>query len=131
MEILTSVSEANASLDKYGNQATQAQIDGDQVSTNPNDANYMCPVGMSWFPGYVLDVSSGERLNLAFGEDSWLGNEGGKDMKFNLQETTLRMQELIYLVESTMYISSRMWIEMRITSTHLRMVCQLTIMVNT
>ena len=40
-------------------------------------------VGMSWFPGYAIDLESGERLNMAFAEDSWLGNEGGKDMIFN------------------------------------------------
>ena len=39
--------------------------------------------GMSWFPGYAIDLESGERLNMAFAEDSWLGNEGGKDMLFN------------------------------------------------
>lgn len=39
--------------------------------------------GMSWFPGYAIDLESGERLNIAFGENSWLGNEGGKDMLFN------------------------------------------------
>ena len=39
--------------------------------------------GMSWFPGYAIDLESGERLNMAFAEDSWLGNEGGKDMIFN------------------------------------------------
>ena len=40
-------------------------------------------VGMSWFPGYAIDLESGERLNMVFSEDSWLGNEGGKDMIFN------------------------------------------------
>jgi len=45
--------------------------------------------GFSWFPGYAVDVESGERLNIAFGEDSWLtpangytGATGG-DMIFN------------------------------------------------
>lgn len=39
--------------------------------------------GMSWFPGYAIDVSTGERLNMAFGEDSWLSGENGKDMVWN------------------------------------------------
>jgi hypothetical protein len=39
--------------------------------------------GMSWFPGYVIDVESGERLNLAFGEDSKLAVDNGRDMIFN------------------------------------------------
>ena len=39
--------------------------------------------GMSWFPGYAIDVESGVRLYMAFGENSFLGNENGADMKWN------------------------------------------------
>lgn len=39
--------------------------------------------GMGWFPGYAINVETGERLNIAFGEDSWLQNENGRDMKWN------------------------------------------------
>lgn len=39
--------------------------------------------GMGWFPGYAINVETGERLNMAFGEDSWLANENGRDMKWN------------------------------------------------
>ena len=67
------------SIDKYGVPTTTPG----SSSTNPNDANYISGTGMGWFPGYVIDVSSGERLNVAYGEDSWLGNNGGKDMMFN------------------------------------------------
>ena len=41
------------------------------------------PIGMGWFPGYAIDVGTGERLNMAFGEDSWLGADNGKDMLWN------------------------------------------------
>ena len=51
-----------------------------QSEANPNGNQ---PVGMSWFPGYAIDVGTGERLNMAFGEDSWLGADNGKDMIFN------------------------------------------------
>jgi len=67
------------SVDKYGNPAAS----GSGSSTNPEDPNYISDVGMGWFPGYAIDVATGERLNIAYGEDSWLGNEGGKDMMFN------------------------------------------------
>lgn len=40
-------------------------------------------VGMGWFPGYVINLETGERLNIAFGEDSWLQSENGRDMKWN------------------------------------------------
>lgn len=39
--------------------------------------------GMGWFPGYAIDVESGERLNMAFGEDSALPLENGADMLWN------------------------------------------------
>jgi hypothetical protein len=52
------------SLDKEGN-----QILGD--------------VGMSYFPGYAINVSTGERLNIMFGESSWLVGENGRDMVWN------------------------------------------------
>lgn len=48
--------------------------------------------GMSWFPGYAIDVRTGERLNIVFGEDSWLASENGQDMMWNpgegIYETT-------------------------------------------
>ena len=39
--------------------------------------------GMGWFPGYALDIETGERLNIGFGEDSYHPNENGADMLFN------------------------------------------------
>ncbi len=39
--------------------------------------------GMSWFPGYAINIETGERLNIAFGEDSWLKQYGGTDMIWN------------------------------------------------
>ena len=39
--------------------------------------------GMGWFPGYAINVETGERLNMAFSEDSWLGKENGADMLWN------------------------------------------------
>ena len=40
-------------------------------------------MGMSWFPGYAINLETGERLNLAFGEASCLSQNGGNDMLFN------------------------------------------------
>ena len=39
--------------------------------------------GMGWFPGYAVDLESGARLYLAFGENSFLGAENGADMVWN------------------------------------------------
>lgn len=40
-------------------------------------------MGLSWFPGYAVDLETGERLNMAFGENSWLQSEHGADMIWN------------------------------------------------
>jgi len=72
------------SVDKEGNPSTNpGSVSNPEVSNDPNDPNYICGYGMGWFPGYAIDVTTGERLNMAFGEDSWLGNHGGNDMMFN------------------------------------------------
>lgn len=56
-------------------------------SDNEEDANYISPVGMGWFPGYALDLETGERLNVAFGEDTWQGSDNGDDMVWNPTST--------------------------------------------
>ncbi len=39
--------------------------------------------GRSWFPGYAINVETGERLNIAFGESSDQGDQNGRDMLWN------------------------------------------------
>ena len=83
----------HASVDKKGRPTTiDWQNAPDSCSLDPSDANYIAAQGMGWFPGYVIDVESGMRLNIAFGEDSYLEDLNGRDMLFNpakLQKTTL------------------------------------------
>jgi hypothetical protein len=52
-------------------------------TTVVNQDNNDYATGMGWFPGYAINVATGERLNIMFGEDSWLGGHNGKDMKWN------------------------------------------------
>ena len=40
-------------------------------------------IGLGWFPGYAIDVETGERLNVIFAEDSWQTSENGTDMIWN------------------------------------------------
>ena len=40
-------------------------------------------MGMGWFPGYAINLETGERLNMMFAEDSWLWNDNGNDMLWN------------------------------------------------
>ncbi|HPE57438.1 MAG TPA: T9SS type A sorting domain-containing protein [Bacteroidales bacterium] len=71
----------SASLDKDGNPSDWPnEYEG---SNNPDDPNYILPNGMGWFPGYAINLETGERLNIMFGEDSWLVDENGRDMLFN------------------------------------------------
>ena len=75
------------SVNKEGRYAT---VDGTimgalltSASSNPDDPNYLSEWGMGWFPGYAISVETGERLNMAFGEDSYLAIANGRDMLFN------------------------------------------------
>ncbi|MBL7923498.1 MAG: hypothetical protein JNL88_04800 [Bacteroidia bacterium] len=58
------------------------------VSTDPNDADFISGTGMSWFPGYAINVETGERLNIAFGENSSLTGENSTDMQWNPTSNT-------------------------------------------
>ncbi len=64
------------SVDKNGRTA-------DDAGFNAAEGNLTGEWGMGWFPGYAIDLGTGERLNLAFGEDSWLVGENGNDMIWN------------------------------------------------
>lgn len=62
-------------------------------SDNPDDPNYINPTGMGWFPGYAIDIETGERVNIFFGENSLYddtfnsayvnGQGSGNDMIWN------------------------------------------------
>ncbi|MCI1752464.1 MAG: T9SS C-terminal target domain-containing protein [Flavobacteriales bacterium] len=64
------------SVDKNGR---AAGTDG----ANDGEANLVNSTGMSWFPGYAVDAETGERLNMFFGENSFLGGGAGNDMIWN------------------------------------------------
>jgi hypothetical protein len=66
------------SVNKNGDTATTAL-----PSNNPEDANYISTTGMGWFPGYAINLETGERLNMAFGEDSYQKENNGADMIWN------------------------------------------------
>jgi hypothetical protein len=51
--------------------------------TDPSLANYISDTAMGWFPGYAINLETGERLNMAYGEDSWLSGDNGRDMKWD------------------------------------------------
>lgn len=56
---------------KWNNAAMEYLVD------DPTD------IGRSYFPGYAINVETGERLNMAFGESSDLAIQNGNDMYWN------------------------------------------------
>ena len=68
----------HASIDKNGDTAT---VSG--ASTDPGSPNYISDRGMGWFPGYVINMTTGERLNVMYGEDSRYAQFNGRDMMWN------------------------------------------------
>jgi hypothetical protein len=74
---------AAMSVDKNGNPA----VPGSGPSEDPESPNYISDSSMSWFPGYAINVETGERMNIMFGEDSWLVADNGRDMLYNPTST--------------------------------------------
>ncbi|OFY88123.1 MAG: hypothetical protein A2236_12315, partial [Bacteroidetes bacterium RIFOXYA2_FULL_33_7] len=74
------------SVNKDGTACAFGDTYPDSSSSNINDAHYIAAKGMGWFPGYAIDVETGERLNMIFGESSKIVSENGKDMKWNPTE---------------------------------------------
>jgi len=70
---------AARSVDRDGNYAAV----GSGPSNDPNAPNYISDSSMSWFPGYAINVETSERMNIMFGEDSWLAEDNGRDMRYN------------------------------------------------
>jgi hypothetical protein len=61
--------------------------------------------GMGWFPGYAVNVETGERLNIGFGEDSWLQDENGRDMKWNpTSNYTTKLGDILFGGKHWIYI---------------------------
>ncbi|MDR3046670.1 MAG: hypothetical protein LBU51_03525 [Bacteroidales bacterium] len=70
------------SVDKNGNTSSS-----DQPSTNEDDPNFISAYGMGWFPGYAINIETGERLNIMFAENSSDVLNHGNDMLFNPTNT--------------------------------------------
>lgn len=73
---------SSSSVDKNG-------LNSSQSGYNASEGDLNGTTGMGWFPGYALNLETGERLNMAFGEDSWLATENGADMKWNPSSNTM------------------------------------------
>ena len=72
----------HASIDKNGDTATVSGGEND-----PSSPNYISARGMGWFPGYAINLETGERLNMMYGEDSRYVQYNGRDMMWNPVQT--------------------------------------------
>jgi hypothetical protein len=63
-----------------GEMRKSASVDQDGHSLNDGTT------GMGWFPGYAIDLESGARCYMAFGENSFLISDDGADMVWNPSE---------------------------------------------
>jgi hypothetical protein len=70
---------AAGTLRKSLNVGKNGLPDGSVYIIESDTINY----GMGWFPGYAIDVETGMRLYMAFGENSFLGKDNGADMIWN------------------------------------------------
>ena len=67
---------------KYAAETYQEALEM-EPSDDPTSPAYISAYGMGWFPGYVIDLETGARLNMVFTEDSFYPELGGRDMLFN------------------------------------------------
>lgn len=59
-------------------------------SSKDKEGNNIEGTGMSYFPGYAIDVEKGRRLNMMFGENSFFLGENGGDMIWNPTDNLFR-----------------------------------------
>lgn len=81
--------------------------DGDTAVVNSDPAknsDYISAYGMGWFPGYAIDVETGERLNIVFGEDSHLLADNGNDMIFNPSSRAYRNDTAVFGGKHYIYV---------------------------
>lgn len=72
---------AQPSIDKNGRKSGTPGCNEAEATLNGEQ-----PTGMGWFPGYAIDLETGERLNMAYGENSYWGGDIGRDMIWNPNE---------------------------------------------
>ena len=67
------------------------------TATGPDNNDFA--TGMGWFPGYAVNTETGERLNIAYGENSAIGDpdQNAQDMVWNPSSTTISSSGEPYL----------------------------------
>ncbi len=83
------VIDMNTSIDPASNLPYKWQlrrapsVDKNGVANYPSVDNNDYDSSMSWFPGYAINIETGERLNMIFSENSADASNNGNDMLWN------------------------------------------------
>lgn len=83
--------------------------DGDTgvISSDPaKNSSFISDYGMGWFPGYAINIETGERLNIVFGEDSHDIEDNGRDMLFNPTSVRFRNSDQVFGGRHYIYVMS-------------------------
>ncbi|MBU0763216.1 MAG: hypothetical protein KJ607_00110 [Bacteroidetes bacterium] len=81
-----------------------APVGSGKDSLNVTATNYIAEKSMGWFPGYAIDVETGERLNMMYGEDSWQKDQNGDDMLWNPTNRYATLGKMIFGGKHFLYI---------------------------
>jgi hypothetical protein len=124
MQDVPALAEGNAEkFDLRKHSGWNLGIDGQgrpTYSTNPEDS------GTSWFPGYAINQITGKRVNIVFGEDSYLKTHGGADMIWNPTATISGFQptEIINGGKHYIYVTDSLYDECKSFISALRLAKQ-------
>ncbi|MEQ8908237.1 MAG: T9SS type A sorting domain-containing protein [Vicingaceae bacterium] len=92
---------SSGSIDKNG----RPWQTGDPVNLDdPESPAFIDSMGMGWFPGYAINLETGERLNIAYGEDSYYGVDGGGDLEWNPSDRVTAGGNLVWGGKHVIYI---------------------------
>jgi hypothetical protein len=74
-------------LNSEGGQTKGRMRLGRSVNANGDTVLDPTDIGRGWFPGYAINMETGERLNICFGEASEFRDANGRDMLWNPTST--------------------------------------------
>jgi hypothetical protein len=76
---------------------------GENSAYTNNGRNTYTSRGMSWFPGYAIDIDRGIRLNMMFSENIQLSGARGNDLKYDFPITNgtgnIANQNYVYVLD--------------------------------
>jgi hypothetical protein len=76
-KVAANTQPAGSNVSQYSMRKSPSVDKDGNAATGPDNNDFA--TGMSWFPGYAINIETGERLNMAFSENSALD----ADMKWN------------------------------------------------